>query len=116
LSALITLWTPCRSGDKKSSPRDDRRPIVALVTDAIFPYHRGGKEIRYHELSRRMAERAEIHVYTMHWWDGPRVRIDEAVTFHAISPLFPMYNSKSQIPEAGNILCPLLHAANDCSV
>jgi glycosyltransferase involved in cell wall biosynthesis len=76
---------------QKSSPRDDRRPIVALVTDAIFPYHRGGKEIRYHELSRRMAERAEIHVYTMHWWDGPRVRIDEAVTFHAISPLFPMY-------------------------
>jgi glycosyltransferase involved in cell wall biosynthesis len=76
---------------RKSPLRDDQRPVVALVTDAIFPYHRGGKEIRYHELSRRLAERAEIHVYTMHWWDGPRVRTDEAVTFHAISPLFPMY-------------------------
>jgi glycosyltransferase involved in cell wall biosynthesis len=76
---------------RKSPLRDDRRPIVALVTDAIFPYHRGGKEIRYHELSRRLAEHAEIHIYTMHWWDGPRVRTDEAVTFHAISPLLPMY-------------------------
>jgi glycosyltransferase involved in cell wall biosynthesis len=71
--------------------RGDQRPVVALVTDAIFPYHRGGKEIRYHELGRRLAGRAEVHVYTMHWWDGPRVRTDEAVTFHAISPLFPMY-------------------------
>jgi glycosyltransferase involved in cell wall biosynthesis len=62
-----------------------------MVTDAVFPYHRGGKEIRYHELSRRLAERAEIHVYTMHWWDGPRMHTDEAVTFHAISPLLPMY-------------------------
>lgn len=66
-------------------------PVVVLVTDAIFPYHRGGKEIRYHELSRRLAERAELHVYTMHWWDGPPVRKDEAVTFHAISRLIPLY-------------------------
>ena len=68
-----------------------RKPVVALVTDAIFPYHRGGKEVRYYELSRRLGERAELHVYTMHWWDGPRVRKDEAVTFHAISRLIPMY-------------------------
>ncbi len=68
-----------------------RQPIVALVSDAIFPYHRGGKEIRYHELCRRLGERAELHVYTMHWWDGPRLRKDEAVTFHAISRLVPMY-------------------------
>ena len=65
--------------------------MIALVSDAIFPYHRGGKEIRYHELSRRLAEHAEIHVYTMHWWEGPRVRKDEAVTLHAISPLLSMY-------------------------
>jgi hypothetical protein len=28
----------------------DRRPVVALVTDAIHPYYCGGKESRYHEL------------------------------------------------------------------
>jgi glycosyltransferase involved in cell wall biosynthesis len=70
---------------------DGRPPIIALVSDAIFPYHCGGKEIRYQELSRRLAARAEVHLYTMRWWDGPRVRKDEAITFHAISRLLPMY-------------------------
>jgi glycosyltransferase involved in cell wall biosynthesis len=68
-----------------------KNPIVALVTDAIFPYHCGGREIRYHELSKRLAGRAELHLYTMRWWDGPRVRKDETVTFHGISRLYPMY-------------------------
>ena len=68
-----------------------QRPIVALVSDAIFPYHHGGKEIRYYELSRRLAGRADVQIYTMHWWNGPRVRKDEEVTFRAISPLLPLY-------------------------
>jgi len=78
-------------GWRKRPVRENRLPIVALVSDAIFPYHRGGKEIRYHELSRRLAVRAEVHLYTMHWWDGPRVRRDEAITLHAISRLLPLY-------------------------
>ena len=69
-----------------------RRPVIALVVDAVHPWSRGGREIRYHELTRRLADRAEYHVYTMHWWDGPRVRQVGDVTFHAISPLFPMYH------------------------
>ena len=71
--------------------RKPPHPVVALVTDAIFPYHSGGKELRYHELSQRLANRADVHVYTMHWWAGPRVREDKAVTFHAISRLRPLY-------------------------
>ena len=68
------------------------RRVIALVTDAIGPYHRGGKEQRYVELSRRLATTAEVHVYTMNWWGGPRVRIDEGVTYHAICPLLPLYS------------------------
>jgi glycosyltransferase involved in cell wall biosynthesis len=68
------------------------RPVIAMVTDAIYPYHRGGKEMRYHELSRRLADYADVHIYTMKWWNGPRVRSDDKVTFHAISRLRPMYN------------------------
>ena len=68
-----------------------RRPVIALVTDAIHPYHHGGKEIRYYELCRRLAPLADVHVYTMHWWDGPRVRTDESVTFHAVCRLLPLY-------------------------
>ena len=59
---------------------DYRRPVIAMVTDAIYPYHRGGKEVRYHELARRLAQRAEVHVYTMHWWPGPGERTEGGVT------------------------------------
>ncbi len=75
-----------------SRPRIDGRPRLALVTDAIGPYHRGGKEQRYQQLAPRLAARADVHVYTMHWWDGPKVRRDGDVTYHAISPLMPLYS------------------------
>lgn len=68
-----------------------RQPVIAFVSDAVYPYHRGGKELRYHELARRMAGRADVHVYTMRWWAGSRTRTADAVTFHAISPLIPLY-------------------------
>jgi glycosyltransferase involved in cell wall biosynthesis len=84
---LDRLLAKLRKNDKTGR----ESPVIALVSDAIFPYHRGGKEIRYQELSRRLARHAEVHVYTMHWWDGPRVRKDESITFHAISRQFPMY-------------------------
>ena len=71
---------------------DRRRPVVALVTDAIFPYHRGGKETRYHEISRRLADHAEVHVYTMRWWAGAPEPREGGVTFHALSPLVPLYS------------------------
>ena len=28
---------------------------VAIVSDAIYPYNKGGKEVRYYEISRRLA-------------------------------------------------------------
>lgn len=70
---------------------EDRRPVVALVSDAIYPHFYGGKELRYHELARRLADRAAVHVYTMKWWDGPRVRTEGPITYHAISRLRPLY-------------------------
>jgi glycosyltransferase involved in cell wall biosynthesis len=76
---------------RKYPAEQNHLPVVALVSDAIFPYSCGGREIRYHELIRRLAGHAELHVYTMRWWDGPRVHRDEVVTFHGISRLHPMY-------------------------
>lgn len=69
-----------------------RRPVLALVSDAVYPYNPGGKELRYHELTQRLAGRAEVHVYTMRWWSGPRTRTEGPVTFHAISRLLPLYS------------------------
>jgi glycosyltransferase involved in cell wall biosynthesis len=67
------------------------RPVVALVTDAILPYHRGGKEVRYREIASRLADRADVHVYTMNWWRGASARREDGVTLHAISPMIPLY-------------------------
>ncbi len=79
------------SREQRTTTEQARRPVVALVSDAIFPYHCGGREIRYHELSRRLAEHADVHLYTMRWWDGPGIRKNDAVTLHAISPLRSLY-------------------------
>lgn len=73
-------------------PKPNRRPVVALVTDAIYPYHCGGKELRYHELINRLADQADLHVYTMNWWQGPRVRLTENVMFHALTRYHPLYS------------------------
>lgn len=70
------------------------RPTVALVTDAIYPYFRGGKEVRYHEIAQRLARWADVNIFTMKWWDGAPVRNDGAVTFRATSRLYPMYSGE----------------------
>jgi glycosyltransferase involved in cell wall biosynthesis len=67
---------------------------VALVSDAVYPYHRGGKETRYHQLVTRLHDKLEITVYTMHWWpDRERTKHDHGVEYRAISPLFPLYRA-----------------------
>jgi glycosyltransferase involved in cell wall biosynthesis len=65
--------------------------VVALVCDAIYPYSHGGREFRYQALLPRLAEHIDVHVYTMHWWDGPEVYTRDGITYHAISALLPMY-------------------------
>lgn len=83
----------------KKAVRQNDRLVVAMVTDAVYPFHRGGKETRYYELAQRLTQRAELHIYTMRWWTGDRVHTDHSVTFHAISRLRPLYsrNRRSMI-------------------
>ena len=68
-----------------------QRPVVAVVCDVIYPYSRGGRELRNQELLPRLAGQADVHVYTMRWWDGPPVRHEFGVSYHAISQLHPLY-------------------------
>lgn len=69
----------------------DPCPVVAVVCDVIYPYSRGGRELRNQELLPRLASRADVHVYTMRWWAGPAVRHEDGVTYHAISRYWPLY-------------------------
>lgn len=72
----------------------NKRRVVALVCEAVLPYHHGGREHRYHQLTSRLSDRADIHVFTMHWWKGPRTHEANGITFHAISKLTPLYVKK----------------------
>ncbi len=78
-----------------------RRFIVALVCEVVYPYSHGGREIRNQELLPRLAQHVEMHVYTMHWWDGPPSYSDDGVTYHAISPLLSLYrNNRRSLRQA----------------
>jgi glycosyltransferase involved in cell wall biosynthesis len=69
-----------------------RKTRVALVTDAIAPWHKGGKETYYLEFVRRLTEHVEIHVYTQKWWDGPTIYREGEVTYHGIAPRRSLYS------------------------
>lgn len=71
-----------------------RRPVVALVSDSVLPWHRGGKELRYREIGRRLARHAHVDLYTMRWWDGPSPRVEGGVTLHAICPRMALYDGE----------------------
>jgi glycosyltransferase involved in cell wall biosynthesis len=78
-------------------PKPKRPRRIAFVSDAIMPYMKGGKEKRLYEVSRRLvSDDREVHIYTMHWWEGPQVIMRDGIYFHAISPLYPMYQGGSR--------------------
>lgn len=75
---------------------------IAIVSDAIWPYNKGGKEKRIYEISTRLAKRGhDVTVYCMKWWEGSDIRVDEGVQIKAISPYFPLYaGERRSIKEA----------------
>lgn len=72
-----------------------KRLRVAVVSDALYPWHKGGKEIRYLRLLSRLPEYdMDVVVYSMRWWDdAPEVLQfpNGSLTYRAICPRVPMY-------------------------
>lgn len=69
---------------------------IAIVSDAIYPYNKGGKEKRIFEISTRLAKSGhEVHIYCMKWWKGIKTKkIENGVTLHAISKYYPLYSGQ----------------------
>jgi len=91
---------------------------VAFVSDAVMPYNKGGKEKRLYEISKRLVSGTrEVHIYTMKWWEGPKMIVHDGVYFHAISRLHPLYRhgrrSMSQAILFGLATFRLLYAEFD---
>jgi glycosyltransferase involved in cell wall biosynthesis len=74
--------------------KTDKPTKIAFVSDAIYPYHMGGKEKRLNEITTRLAaDGHDVHVYTMKWWSGKRHIVRDGVHLHAISRLYPLYKN-----------------------
>lgn len=68
---------------------------LAFVSDAIYPYNKGGKEKRIFEITTRLAARGmHVTIYTMKWWVGKNTICENGVFLHAISPLIPLYSGE----------------------
>ncbi len=65
---------------------------IALVSDVVYPYHKGGKERRLDEVSRRLALAGhDVHIYTMQWWEGGKNKSEHGVHLHAICKKYELY-------------------------
>ncbi len=108
-----TVCTPAISRERPPVVGSVSGRRIAIVSDAIYPFNKGGKELRYHEISRRLAARgAIVDVYTMQWWPksqdssgqdlsgqysrgrdtGGQQYFADGVEFHAICPLLALYS------------------------
>jgi L-malate glycosyltransferase len=78
------------------------RKNIAFVSDAIWPYNKGGKEKRLFDISTRLCEKGyDIHIYTMKWWKGEDVIKENGLTLHAISKLYPLYSGQRRSIKEG---------------
>jgi glycosyltransferase involved in cell wall biosynthesis len=68
---------------------------IGFVSDAVYPFNKGGKERRLWEISRRLVTGGvEVHIYTMKWWTGGRVLNLDGVQLHAICKWRSLYHGE----------------------
>ena len=77
---------------------------IAMVSDAVYPFNKGGKEKRMYDITTRLVEKGyEVTIYCMQWWPkekGSRI-VQDGVILEAISPYYPLYaGNRRSIKEA----------------
>ena len=78
-----------------STKQNNQALRIAFVSDAVYPFNKGGKERRLWEISRRLQSMGvEVHIYTMKWWIGKRTLDLENVQLHAICKRRPLYDGE----------------------
>ena len=86
---------------------------IAFVYDVIYPYVKGGVEKRVWELATRLTARGhEVHIFSMKFWDGDTVWVQDGITLHGVCPAKKLYvHGRRSVGEAlyfgMHLICPL---------
>jgi len=69
---------------------------LSFLTDAVYPFHHGGKETLHYERSVRLARRGHaVRILTMHWWpERKRSIARDGIVFQSVAPRTALYTSK----------------------
>jgi glycosyltransferase involved in cell wall biosynthesis len=75
---------------------------IAFVYDAIYPWVKGGAEMRNYELGKRISAKGhEVHIFGVKWWEGEDVIRYENMTLHGVCKARDLYvNGRRSISEA----------------
>lgn len=75
---------------------------IAFVYDAVYPWVKGGAEMRNHELGKRLSRRGhEVHIFGVKWWEGKDTIEHENMTIHGVCKARDLYvNGRRSISEA----------------
>ncbi|HIH75295.1 MAG TPA: glycosyltransferase family 4 protein [Methanosarcina sp.] len=75
---------------------------IAFVYDAVYPWVKGGAEVRIHELGRRLSSQGhDVHLFGIKWWEGEDVFQYEGMTLHGVCKARNLYaNGRRSISEA----------------
>jgi glycosyltransferase involved in cell wall biosynthesis len=69
---------------------------LSFLSDAVYPFHPGGKETLHYERSIRLARRGHtVRILTMHWWPKrQRSMARDGIVFQSVAPRIALYTSK----------------------
>lgn len=75
---------------------------IAFVYDAVYPWVKGGAEMRIHELGKRLSDRGyDIHIFGVKWWEGGDTIEYEGMTLHGVCKARNLYvDGRRSISEA----------------
>ena len=77
------------------------RVRVAVVSDAVKPFHDGGKETRIDEIITRLSPALDIEVHTMRWWEAGDTTTVGGIRYRALCRRYEMYNGERRaLPQA----------------
>jgi L-malate glycosyltransferase len=66
---------------------------LSFLSDAVYPFHHGGKETLHYERSIRLARRGHaVRILTMHWWPRrQRSMARDGIVFQSVAPRTAVY-------------------------